>query len=427
MVMNKTLVQVIGFGPASLGLLVAADRNDCLMDVLDKGIVFLDRRTSNEWEGLSYQIRSNSSGVDFLSKIRVDGSFGPLANSSLAKVIHGYGGNTLPLTLVSRFMKNMAEEAEHIVSSSPASAVLYNSEVSALMLGPDGAVTSVNAQGEPLVQSAYAVIAVGATEDAHHGEGTDKDVIFNSGEIIAGKKNGELDGLIKEGRKIVIIGGSHSAFSTVIWLLKLYGEHIRPGQIEVFYKSEFQLYFKSIETAVSAGVDLNSQNVFHPTGEVNKFNGLRGVAKEIYIEIVSGRESRVKLKKTNDSKAVNGDSKNIVINAIGYSPRNIHIYDECGKRIPLLKRPRNVCLTDNCNVVTQDGKVVDKIFAMGLGHALEYNGEAKVGINFFHGEAADTILNKIFKVRGLMNAGGELLGPRFEVPGIPKSERLSSP
>ncbi|MYU12623.1 hypothetical protein GTZ78_18450, partial [Streptomyces sp. SID8361] len=61
--MKKALCQVVGFGPAALGVALAADRGGVLEQFLGEGLVFLDRDTTRRPPGgrrLPYLIESNS-------------------------------------------------------------------------------------------------------------------------------------------------------------------------------------------------------------------------------------------------------------------------------------------------------------------------------------------------------------------------------
>ncbi|WP_339389157.1 hypothetical protein, partial [Vibrio caribbeanicus] len=65
--MNIHNLQIIGFGPAALGLFVAADREHRLFEFLDAGNHIHERPPSlHHWRTMKYYIHINSTTGEFL-------------------------------------------------------------------------------------------------------------------------------------------------------------------------------------------------------------------------------------------------------------------------------------------------------------------------------------------------------------------------
>ena len=89
-----SLLQVVGFGPASLGLPVSADRLGIIETLLREGMLFVDSHCcwrDIEESRLDYLIPSNSIGADFISGIYPFGTFAASLQSPAYKRIATQG------------------------------------------------------------------------------------------------------------------------------------------------------------------------------------------------------------------------------------------------------------------------------------------------------------------------------------------------
>ena len=112
--MQTSLTQIIGIGAAGLSIAVAADKEDRFTELLEAGIVFIDKSdlTNIDSQSLNYYINSNSSALGFLSSIREDGIFKEVFDSEIVKKIRSYGENFLPLNLIAQFLWLLAEKVK---------------------------------------------------------------------------------------------------------------------------------------------------------------------------------------------------------------------------------------------------------------------------------------------------------------------------
>lgn len=105
MVVNK-LVQIVGFGPACVGIFITAERLGVLAKLLAKGVYIYESKSGpNECDSLNYQIPSNSPIKDFLLGIQSDGIFADVMASATVQQWLANGDKTVCLTEISTFCK----------------------------------------------------------------------------------------------------------------------------------------------------------------------------------------------------------------------------------------------------------------------------------------------------------------------------------
>lgn len=155
--------------------------------------------------------------------------------------------------------------------------------------------------------------------------------------------------------RIVIVGGSHSAFSAA-WIclnklnLAVPGEGIAvhndeaacanshpPGSICILHRSSVRVFYGSRREAEADNYD-GFRTVHRNTGQIHPFGGLRADAKELWRNIRTGRESRVRMLKATTQQSIANklfDDAAVIIWACGYSTNLVSVLDEDGSRIPI--------------------------------------------------------------------------------------------
>jgi hypothetical protein len=372
---RMTLVQVIGFGAAALGLPIAADRTGRLAGLLRRGCVFMDGREPDEWTSLGYDIPSNSAGADFLSCIHPAGAFAGALHTPQARALAAAGARPVSLLTASAFLQDLADRvARH------AGAVRFGRRVDHIVVDAGGVFHSRDAAGRTLARSARAVLAVGAAPRPAVDGSVTSDA-FLRGHCVARCK-----AAVAEGHRIWIVGGSHSAFSVAGMVLREWGDELGPGQVWIDARSRVHLYAECAQATDAADI------VDPGTGEVNRFRGLRGPARDLYRAIAAGDERRVLL--TEGRTAHPADRPELMISARGYVARPVPVRTETGESLVDPADP----------AVDLDGRVLDRrtgtpvpgLFALGLGYRhLAPDGTARyprAALNIFHGEASDRIL-----------------------------------
>jgi hypothetical protein len=200
--------------------------------------------------------------------------------------------------------------------------------------------------------------------------------------------------------KVVVVGGSHSAFS-VAWTLlnkltlpnastetntsvpsKPLPYNFLDSSILLLHRSPIQVYYP---TAGSADKDnyLYTKKSFSVDGKLNVFTGLRGDAKALYRRIIVGSEKRIKLYQTPDTKGGKAvakkacDGSTVVVWCGGYESNElidgITIPTLSGglKKVKLKYDGLQVDVDTKARVSTDDGRVIQNLYGIGLGWGLK--------------------------------------------------------
>ena len=132
-------------------------------------------------------------------------------------------------------------------------------------------------------------------------------------------------------KRIVIVGGSHSAFSAAWMCLNKLGLETEVGSlgtssIMISHRSAVRVFYACKKDAELDNYD-NIGHINKLTGQIHPFGGLRGDAKELWRGIKQGREQRVRLLKSagQSMQAKMYEEASIIIWACGYSTNTVPI------------------------------------------------------------------------------------------------------
>jgi hypothetical protein len=188
--------------------------------------------------------------------------------------------------------------------------------------------------------------------------------------------------------KVVIIGSSHSAFSTAWTLLQdEHGVKFQESGIEILYRTVPKLYFGSAEAALQAGyADFDQDDICPLTKRLYRLAGLRFDGRELLMQLwqIDGNpdEPRVKLRSLNTCSrlAQKLDQADLIVPAFGYRPRTVDLRDSSGEKIRLNADHGGSLVDDECRVLEEWGdsgesKPIDNLFAMGLASGFVPSGD----------------------------------------------------
>ncbi len=407
-------VQVIGFGISGLGVAFAADRQGHLEALCQQGLVYLDKRGSDQLESLRFDILSNSPVEDFIAGISKQGVFADILNNENGRRLCEFAHKEVPLKLISEFFNDTSLHLREILSTYDASNFYSGTHVASLKLESTGEVTSFNALGQPLVTSEYAVIATGATER--------KDESFKrlaitmgahlecSEKVLRGQYNDQLRALIDSGQKIIIFGGSHSAFSVVEYLLRNFSNALAKQQIKVITRSSVKLHYSCIREFNDCSQLGEKGLVDIETRRINRYCGLRSEAKKTYLSVIDGTEPRVEIATFSsvhsimDSISKKGSifsKTGLIIQATGYRAAQPKILNADGIEVECDQSRGFLTVSQDYRVRDQHKKPLKAIFAIGMGNfvapeeSLMSTGEIPVGVNVYHNNDAMVVLKNI--------------------------------
>lgn len=331
-------VQFVGLGPAGSGVFVAADRLGNLPELLDLGVAVINEGSPGAGSLGEVQIRSNSPCGDFVEFLRQDGQLADVLSSPAAQnLLEGFApSESAPLPVVGAYLHALGHMTTNIIEAHPAGAVLPG-RVSHLDLDRDVFV-SYDGKGDPFAVSKNVVQATGAEEllDPRLEQYRHKVVLSRA--VLTEEANAEIQALLARSPHpfIVVDGASHSGFSAALKLAEQLADST-DFHIDILARQEIKVFFNSEEAAVNSAYRYRGGDVCKKTGRVNRFSGLRGDAKQLFLDIVSGRERRIQIVPHNGSFDENRtlERADLIIQALGYKPRLIPVY----RNGELLKSP----------------------------------------------------------------------------------------
>lgn len=390
----KTLV--IGSGPAGTGLLYNELRKNKLSELMSQGICFLEKsETFGAGSIGKYIINSDTAGNVFLESLPLlQGLPSSLRLHTLSKLIsEKYGSRSVPLEWVGNYLKEAGKALKHLFHESESSRIFTRAEAVAINRGSrNNYYTTVRrvidgVTEEFVIKSQSVVFAMGGRQEqetilrsvlkrdisleTYREKLMLTDYLFTR----AGVKS--LNETINQSgkRKIVVIGSSHSAFSS-IWILlnKLKNTQFADGDITLLCRSNPKLFYPSKEEALAEGYEeFTERDICPVTNKVHRLAGLRLDSRDLLKSIrkMCGRqEARVTVKMIDaldesEIRKVLEDAA-VIIPAFGYRAGTIPLFNESGKEIELSATKGGPLVNRYCQVMDVNGKPITGLFGIGL-------------------------------------------------------------
>ena len=404
---------IIGGGPAGLGPLVAADQLGELNKWVNhrRGICVIDGgEAANFGSGAlgNYAINSNSPPRDFLENLRVDGELRGVLQSNIGRRIVERDERreaVLPLREVGDLQREIGSTLFEILDGSEVSDVRFNTRVKCVRLLDDGFVI-FDREDQELARSKKLLLATGGRQELLDIYGGNSDKVVLSGAVIEeGDELVRALDVLAAGREIVILGGSHSAFS-VVWKLLEFAERqeiaIGDGAVKVISRETPRLFYENSRAADADDYAFDREwDVCEETDRVNRFGGVRGDAKELYRRISSGNERRVVL-----SDKVGGafNRAGLIVQATGYRANAVPLYKPNGELVgPYINDYGRVEVNNSCRIFTENGDVLPNAWAVGLAHGVNagiFGGEKSFrgvldAVNLYQGAVGTIVYNQL--------------------------------
>jgi|GEM_PF-2666738 len=366
---EKQLV-IVGGGPAGLAAgIQASDLLGIVPEIIEPGQI-----GAGGLRKIEDQTRSNTPGWQFADPYK--SVFTQALELPDAKPIADVD-EPVPLTLPSRFLDAVGHEVtrQGIVHQT-------RKKVRCLRHTPNG--WEIYA-GRRRFLSEKVILSPGAKE-VLLSELADRDpnVTFTSKDVLSHKRAQDFRSGLGKHPRVVIVGGSHGAYSVALKILEQY-----PGVSVDLYKIEdTKVYFKNIQEALEHGYIPRRTEIDPLTEQVNRFDGIRGEARQLFFEEQEGKHARHLRSSVFSVEEISDalrsiDPEVIVVQAIGYKPRKLDIRDENWSPIDYTERiePGGYsCLYG------ADNKPLPNINSLGLGHS------ACDGTNVYHTQARELLI-----------------------------------
>jgi hypothetical protein len=382
---------IIGGGPGGLGPLIWAAQNDRLPGWLDKGVILLERGGRLGGSLGRYGINSDSLGASYLECLAPDVIPEPmrrLRDDAVTADMTLFRDAFPPLPLVDRYMGRLGQAVTEIVARHPASAIRLHTEARSVHLRPDGLVAVVavsrNGPARTLIARA-AVVAVGGRQtwrDQNLAPGVAiadcRTRLMPSNELLSHEGLAEADEILRSAgdRRVVIVGGSHSAYAVAWALLELPGaRRLGDGQLVILQRRPPRVFYPDRAAADTDGYPVDPGDLCPRTGRVNRMGGLRGHGRDIWRRIMARPgvkpENRIAILDRADFSDAelrrHLDASALVIPCLGYRSATVPIIDEHGRRLALRADADGDAVGDDCRLVLADGQSLPNVYGIGLG------------------------------------------------------------
>jgi hypothetical protein len=382
---------IAGGGPGGLGPLLWAAQKGCLEEWLDRGVALVESSGRLGGSLGGYGINSDSLGGSYLECLDADAlpaALLGLRHDPVTEEMRRHRDRFPPLPLVDRYMGRIGEALAAMVAGRSGCGLHLNTTVEALQLREDGTVAAWirrGAMAETLLAHS-AVVAVGGRQ-----LGEDQQLVpglriadcsarhvLPSGRLLTHDGLAQADRIVRDAgeRRIVVLGGSHSAYAAAWALLELPGAAtLADGQVAIVQRRPPRVFYPDRAAAEADGYAVAPGDVCARTGRVNRMGGLRGHGNDIWRRIARRpdvvAESRVAIRHLQDfsDAALRAEIEQaaLVVPCFGYRSATLPIFDAAGERVRLAADDNGNAVSAACRLLRADGVELPNIFGVGLG------------------------------------------------------------
>ncbi len=384
---------VIGGGPGGLGLLLWTAQQGVLGDWLDRGLCMVEARAGLGGTLGRFGIASDSLGgtyLEFLDAPLLPVPLRRLRDDAIVRQVERHRGGYPPLPLVDRLLRHVGGAVADVLRAHDPASLRLGMRATALRLRPDGSLL-VEVRGrrqEPEMLSALsAVVALGGrprdwmAAPLRPGlclEQCRPARILPSDRVLTRAGLREVTRLLPrlDGRRIVILGGAHSAYSVAGALLTLPGaEKLAPAQVVILQRRPPPIFYPDADAAAADDYAVKPGATCPRTGRVNRLGGLRGDGRETWRRLTgrpgAAREPRLAARYLvefeTEALRRQVDEAALVIPCFGYRAATLPIYDPAGRRLALRADAGGDAVGPDCRVLLADGSALPNVFGIGLG------------------------------------------------------------
>ena len=381
---------IIGGGPGGLGPLVWAAQQGLLPAWLDRGLVVVERQAHLGGTLGRFGIHSDSLGGSYLECLEspdLPTALQEMRSDPVALEMARYRDSFPPLNLVDRYMRRLGMALAGLLAER--SALHLCTEARAVRLRRDGtvAVDIDRPDGRADILVAHsAVIALGGRQyqpqqpllpglrladcRVHH--------LMPSDRALSTAGLNEADRALAEanGRRIIILGGAHSAYSVAGALLGLpAAAALAPGQIMILQRREPRIFYPNRDAALEDLYPVEPGDICPRTQRVNRMGGLRGFGREMWRQIARRPKTQPERRVVATSmqqfsaaelRAVIEEAA-LVVPCFGYRSATLPVFDAAGSRLALNADAGGIAVGDDSRLLLQDGTSLANLFGIGLG------------------------------------------------------------
>lgn len=397
-------VAFLGFGPAGSGVMINMLQRNLTTRLKKKKIVILDKSDSILKGNItSYHINSDTYAktfTEFVDNIK-DPAAKKLSGKASYKKLKAIDGN-VALKKADEFLSDASAIYSKVIGKLR-NVDLRNKEIAQRIICSNNGfrIRSIASNGSFFTEHEYhakkIVMACGGVQDRSEilnrkiGSSTMNllnyaEKVIYTDDLFRGKQSSNLSKQKKP--SVLIIGSSHSAFTSTVYLKKYFQEKkIINYSIKIIYRSMPKPFFLTLEEAHKNGfTDYGTDDTCPLTGRVNRLSGLRFEARELFLNLIkAGKADKVAL-----SEIPSGDTElqdvleraDIIIPAFGYIPNAVEVIGQNGESVKLNIGIGKRFVNDKCQVLDINENVVENIFGVGLASGFVPSGKLGGEKNF---------------------------------------------
>ena len=385
---------IVGTGPGGTGPLVFAAQNGVLDAWLEMGVALIDRAKTFGGTIGRYAVNSDTLGNVYLECLEPPAArkhFAALRAEPVTRTIRSHARGFPPLPLVGQYFNQFGRVLLKAVTAHPRSMFLGGTTASALRLRTDGSLAiATNSCGKDgTVAARTAVLALGGRPARVRTsiDGLKPDRMMSSDVLLTQSGLSRAASLLAGARRprVLILGGSHSAYSAAWAFLNLVPQlQFGKGAITIVCRRDPKIFYPTRADAQADRYPFEEDDICRRTQRVNRLAGLRGDGRELWRAMTSRpgtvSESRVRTLRCGSFESMEGDlvraayDADLIVTAFGYAPRTIPIYDATGRRLALRADDGGPAVDDDARIILQNGRVLPNVFAIGLGSGYRPHG-----------------------------------------------------
>jgi hypothetical protein len=388
--MKRTIV--IGGGPAGFGPLVCALQRGQDKELLERGVVWLERGSRLGGGALGdWDIDSDTLPEVLLESIEKAPALRDLLEHGLARKLSSYRGGSFPLPLAAEFLDVVGERLATLVSGTH-SEVHSGTNVEKVTREDDGtyAVLAQTKEGPQTFRAESVVYALGGYHLVPDGvtvglldlpaPGTlpDGRTVMTAGTLFETNGRAVFKNLAASRPKIAIVGGSHSAFAAAEIVLQELRDRLDPGAVRILARERPRLAYPSLAAAHADGyMEANEKDVCPETSRVNRLAGLRLGRQELLRRVwgLGGTEKERRVEILPYSPAGFEDA-DLVILAIGFSANTVPYYRGSERVLLNAERGNGARLVDQeSRLLDAEGHALPDAWGIGMGSGYVPRGE----------------------------------------------------
>ncbi len=381
---------IIGGGPGGLGPIIWAAQHGLLPEWLDRGVAVVERQSHLGGTLGRFGIHSDSLGGSYLECLEaasLPAELKSLRDEPAAHEMARYRDSFPPLVLVDRYMRRIGvaiagmlaeRSALHLCTEARAIHLRSDGFVEVEITGPDG--------GANVLTARSAVVALGGRQRWMHGELKPGLTLANcrmrevmpSDRALSTAGLEEADQILAEAgqRRILILGGSHSAYSVAGAFLGLAGaKRLAKGQIVILQRREPRIFYPDRQAALEDRYDVAPGDICPRTQRINRMGGLRGFGREMWRQIALrprvNPEPRVvamdmQRLSAGELGAMIAEAA-LVVPSFGYRSETLPVFDIDGERLTLNAELGGIAVGEQSRLLLSDGGSLPNLFGIGLG------------------------------------------------------------